>query len=140
MKAKAAVVLATLVLLFAATVFAKPIRFVNEGLKNITIVNLDVAEKSATGTMVVHDRMEEPGRATAFSGKVIPAPLGKKGVYLEIHFEGTPPYDTHGFAHLIWHLTIVEHRAHLFIPLHERNYEGKTPRWVVDEMELVPED
>ena len=140
MKTNIAVILATFVLFSAGPVFAKPIKFVNGGLKEMTIVTLDVTGRTATGTMVIHDRMEEPGRATSFAGKVIPTPPGKKGVYLEIHFEGKPPYDTHGFPTLIWHLTIVDHRAHLFVPVHERNYEGKTPRWVVDEMELEPED
>ena len=140
MKTKTAVIVVIFALLSSPTAFAKPVKFVNDGLKNITIVTLDVTGRTATGTMVVHDRMEEPGRATPFAARVIPTPRGKKGVYLDVHFEGEPPYDTHDFPKLIWHLTIVDHRAHLFVPVHERNYEGKTPRWVVDDMELEPED
>src|SRR6185503_8110636 len=97
MKTNIAVILATFVLFSASPVFAKPIKFVNGGLKEMTIVTLDVTGRTATGTMVIHDRMEEPGPATSFAAKVIPTPRGKKGVYLEIHFEGKPPYDTHDF-------------------------------------------
>jgi hypothetical protein len=41
---------------------------------------------------------------------------------------------------LIWFLKIVNHRAHLFVPMQERSYEGDIPRWVVSDVELEPVD
>lgn len=129
-----------LVLLISGTLCAKPIRFRNDGLKHDTIVMLDVSEKSATGTYFeTRAEDEEAKPAAPFTGKVIPTPKGKRGVYLEIQFAGTPPYNIPpGAKQLIWHLKIVDHRAHLFIPMQERNYEGRTPRWIVDDVELEP--
>jgi hypothetical protein len=132
-----------LVLLFwSSSVFAKPTTFVNNGLKDTTVVTLDVIGKTATGSMVIHHGVEEEDRlATPFSGKVIPTPKGKKGVYLEVVFDGKPPYNIPpGAKRLIWYLKIVERRAHLFIPTYQRNYETRPPSWVVDDDELVPEN
>ena len=128
-------------LLMSGSLFAKPTKFVNGGLKDMTIVTLDVTGKKAAGTMVIHDRMEEPGPATSFTGEVVPTPKGKKGVYLEVHFGGKPPYNIPpGAKRLIWYLKIVNRRAHLFIPTYQRNYETKPYSWVVADDELEPED
>jgi hypothetical protein len=121
--------------------FAKPTTFVNGGLRDMTIVTLDVTGKRAAGTMVIHERGVEPGPATPFTGKVIPTPKGKKGVYLEVHFDGEPPYNIPPKAkRLIWYLKIVDRRAHLFIPTYQRYYETKPYSWVVSDNELEPEE
>jgi hypothetical protein len=119
---------------------AAPITFKNEGLKDVIVVVLDVKEKTATGTFASHE-YDAASRETPFTGKVIATPKGKTGVYLEIHFAGDPPYNIPPKSKtLIWFLKIVDHRAHLFIPMQERNYESKTPHWVVDDVELEPTD
>jgi hypothetical protein len=126
-------------LLVSSTVVAKPTTFLNHGLKYITLVTLEVTGKTATGTFVSYADERRPG--TPFTGKVIPTPKGKKGVYLEVHFDGEPPYNIPpGAKRLIWYLKIVDRRAHLFIPMHEREYTGRTPKWVVSDVELEPED
>ena len=72
---------------------------------------------------------------------MIPTPKGKRGIYLEIHFAEKPPYDVPPKAtRLVWYLKIVDHRAHLFIPMQEREYSGRTPKWVVSDVELEPQD
>jgi hypothetical protein len=48
MKIKMPLVLATFLLSSSGWSFAKPIKFVSEGLKNVTIVTLDVTGKAAT--------------------------------------------------------------------------------------------
>ena len=56
-------------------------------------------------------------------------------------FAGDPPYTVPPKTKtLIWHLKIVNHRAHLFIPMQERSYESKTPRYIVVDEELEPVD
>jgi hypothetical protein len=128
-------------LLMSGSLFAKPTKFVNGGLKDRTVVTLDVAGKKGTGTMVIHDYMDEPGPATSFTGKVIPTPKGKQGVYLDVQFDGKPPYNIPpGARRLIWYLKIVDRRAHLFIPTYQRNYETKPYSWIVSDNELEPED
>ena len=134
--------LAAAVCFFAlGSAFAKEVTFVNHGLSMDTIVVLEVSGKNAKGTYSSRaNNSDEAHGPAAFTGKVIPTPKGRRGVYLEIHFAGEAPYDTRDLLPLTWHLKIVGHRAHLFIPVHQRNYEGKTPRWEVSEMELEPED
>jgi hypothetical protein len=34
----------------------------------------------------------------------------------------------------------VNHRAHLFIPMWERSYTKKTPKWIVSDVEFTPKD
>ena len=76
-----------------------------------------------------------------FTGEVVPAPKGKSGVYMEIHFSGKVPYSPPPKAKALrWSLRIVNHRAHLFIPMEEQDYTGKTPKWVVSDVEFAPED
>jgi hypothetical protein len=120
--------------------FAEATTFRNAGLKNETIVTLDVKGKTATGTYVSYEYGEDVGPGTPFTGKVIQTPKGKKGVYLEISFAGPPPYsappDTKS---LVWHLKIVNRRAHLFIPMQQRSYESQPPKSVVADMELEPD-
>jgi hypothetical protein len=109
---------------------AKETTFANHGLSMDTYVVLDVSGKTAKGTFrSAANNSDEKHGPTAFTGKVIATPKGKKGIYLEIHFDGEAPYNTKNLLPLTWHLKIVDHRAHLFIPVHQRNYEGRTPRW-----------
>ena len=120
--------------------FAKETTFVNHGLSTDTTVVLDVTGKIAKGTFASRaNNSDEAKGPAAFTGKVIATPKGKKGIYLQIKFAAEAPYDTRDLAPLTWHLTIVDHRAHLFIPVHQRSYEGRTPRWEVSEMELEPD-
>lgn len=122
--------------------FAGPTTFKNAGLKDETIVVLDVMGNTATGTFASHEYDEDGvGSGTPFTGKVIPTPKSKTGIYLEILFAGDPPYQVPPKSRtLIWFLKIVNHRAHLFIPMEERSYEGKVPRWVVSDVELEAVD
>ena len=119
---------------------AKPTTFKNSGLKTETVITLNVEGKRVSGTFASSEYGENAVRET-FTGEVIPAPEGKSGVYMEIHFSWTVPYSAPSQAKdLRWSLRIVSHRAHLFIPMRERSYAGKTPEWIVSDVELTPED
>ena len=123
-----------------ATVFAETTAFRNGGLKNESIVTLEVKGKTATGTFVSYEYGEDVPPATPFTGKVIATPKGKRGVYLEIKFAGEAPYATPPEAKsLVWYLKIVKGRAHLFIPMQQRSYEGDTPKWTVADVEFEPD-
>ena len=129
-----------LICCFASTsAFAAPTTFENKGLKYVIVVALDVNEKTAMGTYKTHEYdPDSAGPGTPFTGKVIPTPKGKTGVYLEIKFDGDVPYTIPPNAKkLIWYLKIVDHKAHLFIRMRERSYEGDT-HYVVDDVELEP--
>ena len=134
--------LITLTILFTSVmrISAEPKTFKNEGLKNETVVMLDVQGKKVTGTFLSAEYGDETGSGHRFSGDIVPAPKGKRGVCMRIRFEGEVPYSAPpGAKALQWYLRIVEHRAHLFIPMQERSYEGRTPRWIVSEVELLPD-
>ena len=130
-----------LALLFTARgAFAEATTFRNAGLKNETIVTVEVKGKTANGTFVSYEYGENVGPGTPFTGKVIPTPKGKRGVYLEISFAGPPPYTTLPEAKsLVWYLKIVNRRAHLFIPMQQRSYESQPPKWIVADVELEPD-
>lgn len=103
------------------------------------MITLDVQDKRVTGTFESSKYGENAVKET-FTGEVIPTPEGKSGVYMEIHFPGKVPYSPPSHAKsLRWSLRIVNHRAHLFVPMWERSYEGKTPKWVVSDVEFTPE-
>lgn len=119
---------------------AKPTTFKNSGLKIETVIMLDVQGKHVTGTFESSEYGENAITQT-FTGEVVPTPKGKSGVYMEIHFSGKVPYSSPPQAKgLHWTLKIVNHRTHLFIPMEERSYTGKTPKWVVSDVEFASED
>jgi hypothetical protein len=121
-------------------VSARPTTFKNSGLKVETVITLDVQGKRVTGTFESSEYGENAARQT-FRGKVVPTPKGKSGVYMEIHFSGKVPYSPPPQANALrWSLRIVNHRAHLVIPMEERSYTGRTPKWVVNDVEFEPED
>ncbi|HET6181141.1 MAG TPA: hypothetical protein VFE61_29760 [Candidatus Sulfotelmatobacter sp.] len=121
-------------------VSAKPTTFKNSGLKTETVITLDVQGKRVTGTFASSEYGENAVRET-FTGEVVPTPKRKSGVYMEIHFSGKVPYSAPSQAKgLRWSLRIVSHHAHLFIPMREQSYAGKTPEWIVSDVELTPED
>jgi hypothetical protein len=121
-------------------VSAKPTTFKNSGLKTETVVTLDVTGKRVTGTFASSEYDENVVRNT-FTGDVVPTPKGKSGVYMEIHFSAKVPYSPPPQAKALrWSLRLVNHRAHLFIPMWEQDYTGKTPKWVVSDVEFAPED
>ena len=128
--------------LFAgSTVFGEATTFRNGGLKNESIVTLEVKGKTATGTFVSYEYGEEIPPPTPFTGKVIPAPKGKRGVYLEIKFAAQPPYAAPPEAKsLVWYLKIVNRRQHLFIPMHQQSYESTPAKWVVADVEFEPDE
>jgi hypothetical protein len=130
----------TLALLLTSRVVAKPTNFEAHGLSYDWYVTLDVSGKTAKGTYLREDnRVEERGSAVAFAGKVIPTPKGKSGVYLEIKFAGETPYQIEPKkAPLIWRLKIVNHRAHLFIPMVLRNFETVPAKFEMMDLELEP--
>jgi hypothetical protein len=134
--------IAAAVFVFAvSSVFAKETKFVNHGLSTDTNVVLDVAGKTVKGTYSSNaNNSDETHGPAAFTGKVIPTPKGKKGIYLRIEFAGPAPYDTKDLLPLTWHLKIVGGRAHLFIPMHQRNYTTVPAKWVIDDVELEPVD
>lgn len=141
MKNKSAQIAVAFFFVAESAAFAKETTFVNNGLSMDTTVVLDVTGTTAKGTFSSKaNNTDEAHGPTPFTGKVIKTPKGKKGIYLQIQFAGEAPYDTRNLMPLTWHLKIVDRRAHLFIPVHQRNYEGRTPRWEVSDMELEPED
>ena len=120
-------------------VSAKPTTFKNRGLKVETVITLDVQGKRVTGTFESSE-YDENVKET-FTGAVVPTPKGKSGIYMEIHFSGEVPYSPPPQAKALrWSLRIVNHRAHLFVPMKEQSYTGKTPKWVVSDVEFAPED
>ena len=130
-------------LLVAATsVLAKPTKFFCDGLSYSWYVTLDVSGKTAKGTYSRFDNRggnQDPGPEIPFTGKVIPTPKGKSGVYLQIKFAGETPYDIKPKkAPLIWRLKIVDHRAHLFIPMVLRNFETVPAKFEMMDLELEP--
>ena len=133
--------MAIVALLFTSrNAFAEATTFRNGGLKNETIVTLEVKGKTATGSFVSYEYGEQIPPATPFNGKVIATPKGKRGVYVEISFAGAPPYTAPPDAKsLVWHLKIVNRRAHLFIPMQQRSYESSPPKWIVADVEFEPD-
>jgi hypothetical protein len=114
--------------------------FRNGGLKNESIVTLEVKGKTASGTFVSYEYGENIPPATPFTGKVIPTPKGKGGVFLEINFASAPPYATPPKAKaIVWRLKFVQGRARLFIPMQQRNYETTPPKWTVADVEFEPD-
>jgi hypothetical protein len=134
--------LAICALLFTgANVFAEPTTYRNGGLKNETIVTLEVTGKTATGTFVTYEYGDEIPPAVPFTGKVVLTPKGRRSIFLEIRFAGAPPYSTPpDTKSLLWHLKTVGGQAHLFIPIHQRSYAITPPKWVVAEVELEPDE
>jgi len=130
----------TILLATGLCVSAKPTTFKNSALKTETVITLDVQGKRVTGTF----ESSEYGENTvteAFTGEVVPTSKGKSGVYMEIHFSGKVPYSPPPKAKALrWSLRIVNHRAHLFVPMEEQSYTGKRPKWVVSDVEFAPED
>lgn len=130
--------------LASSSVLAKPTKFFCGGLSYDWSVTLEVSGKTAQGTYSCFDNRggnQDPAPDIPFTGKVIPTPKGKKGVYLEIKFAGETPYDVKPKkAPLIWHLTIVDHRAHLFIPMVLRNFETVPAKFEMMDLELEPSD
>jgi hypothetical protein len=121
-------------------VSAKPTTFKNSGLKTEIVITLDVQGKRVTGTFESSEYGENAVKET-FTGEVVPTPKGKRGVNMEIHFSGKVPYSPPPQAKILrWSLRIVNHREHLFIPMWERSYTSRTPKWVVSDVELTPED
>jgi len=136
-----AVIASVILLVSVLSLAAEPKTFQNEGLKTVTIVTLDVQKSKVSGTFASAEYGEKPEAQHHFAGKIIPTPKGKKGVFMRIQFEGAVPYSAPPDVKTIdWFLKIVDHRAHLFIPMQERSYEGKTPKWIVSDVEFVPSD
>jgi hypothetical protein len=131
----------------AALVQAEPVTFVSGGLKEELVVELEVTGKKATGNFRKSEYDRESAMPVNFTGTVVPTPKGRTGVFLEITFDpkklegAKAPYNAPPKVDkLVWQLRIVKGRTHLFIPMQMRSYEGKTPKWIVDDWELAPED
>ena len=138
--------LLALALLAAAVARAEPVTFVSGGLKDELVVKLDVNGQTVTGTFSRSEYDREHAAAVKFAGNVIPTPKGRTGIWLAIIFLGeestvtkapynAPPND----GRLVWQLRLVKHQAHLFIPMQQRSYAGKTPQWIVADCDLAPE-
>ena len=100
-------------LLTSATLCAKSITFRKEELKGNTIVTLDIKdqEKTVSGTFLFdQSKSREPSKpGFAFTGKVIPTPEGKSGIWMKIQFTGKAPLDKP------WYVETVGDRRHLFM-------------------------
>ena len=107
-------------------VSASPTTFKNSGLKTETVITLDVEGKRVTGTFETSEYGENAKE--------------NSGVYMEIHFSGKVPYSAPPQAKGLRSLRIVNHHAHLFIPMWERSYTKKTPKWIVSDVEFTPKD
>ena len=60
---------------------------------------------------------------------------------MKINFSGKVSYSLPPKAKALrWSLRIVNHRAHLFIPMEERSDTGKTPMLVVSDVEFAREN
>jgi hypothetical protein len=130
-----------LIITSGITASAEPKTFRNEGLKLSTVVVLDVQKHRVTGTFAASEYGEEAEQKYPFTGEVIATKKDKHGVYMRIRFDGTVPYSPPPRSKTIeWFLKIVNHRAHLFIPMQERSYEGKTPKWIVSDVEFISAD
>jgi hypothetical protein len=142
MKIIAPKLIALVLLVTAGSLSAKPTKFFCDGLSYSWYVTLDVTGKTATGDYRRFDnRVDENLGPVAFTGKVILTPKGKSGVYLEVKFVGETPYQIEPkTAPLIWRLKIVDHRAHLFIPMVLRNFETVPAKFEMMDLELEPED
>jgi hypothetical protein len=134
--------LAICALLFTGVnVFAEPTTYRNGGLKNETIVTLEVQGKTATGTFVTYEYGDELPPATPFTGKVVLTPKGKHGIFLEISFAGAAPYSTPPDAKsLLWSLKTVNGQTRLFIPMYQRSYDTTPPKWTVVDVEFEPDE
>jgi hypothetical protein len=116
-----------------------------EGLKYVETVHLDVTGSKASGDYLV-DEYGENAKRFRFTGKVIPSPGGKKGVYVTITFnkedlgEGQKaPYQLPpGAKQIVWVLRIVDHHSHLFIPANERFNDTVPAHYAVTELEYLP--
>jgi hypothetical protein len=135
-------VLAFTLVLASSSLLAKPTNFESHGLSYSWFVTLDVSGKTAKGTYRRYDNtVDKTLGPVPFTGKVIPTPKGKRGVYLEIKFAGETPYDIKPKnAPLIWRLKIVDHRAHLFIPMVLRNFEAVPAKFEMMDLELEPDE
>ena len=134
-----AIFLLSLVLVGRFAGLAETTTFRNEGLKNETVVTLSVDGKKVNGSFLSSEYGEEPAVEHRFTGEIIPTPNGKRGVYMRIRFTGEVPYSAPPATKVLkWYLRIVDHRAHLFIPMQERSYEERTPKWIVSDVEFVP--
>ena len=130
----------SVLLVCTITAAAETKTFRNEGLRNETMVKLDIQGSKVGGTFVSSEYGEEPAVEHRFSGEIVRTPKGKVGVYIHIRFDGDVPYSVPpNMKTLEWYLKIVDHRAHLFIPMQERSYAGKTPKWIISDVDLVPE-
>ena len=101
------------------------------------MITLDVEGKRVTGTFESSQYGENAVREK-FKGEVVPTPKENSGVYMEIHFSGKVPYSAPPQAKGLRSLRIVNHHAHLFIPMWERSYTKKTPKWIVSDVEFTP--
>src|SRR5262249_34488202 len=127
-------------LAWVTTVSAERKTFRNEGLKTEIVVTLDVQGKKVTVTWASSEYGDNASPTQSLSGEIISTPKGRTGVYMHIQFSGNVPYEPPpGTKVLQWYLRIVDHQAHLFIPMQERSYEGKEPKWVTSDVEFVPE-
>ena len=144
MRITAPVAAALALLLASMSVLAKPTTFESHNVRYQWSVTLDVSGKIAKGTFIVDDTTADDAErrtTVAFTGKVIPTPKGKKGVYLEMQFAEEPPYNNpRPGKRIIWYLKIVQGRAHLFIPMQVQNEETRPYSWIVADIEFEPAD
>jgi len=133
---------AAFLFLTSSGLFAKATRFECHGLSYDWFVTLDVSGKTVKGTYRRFDNRggnEEPGADIPFTGRVVPTPKGKAGVYLEVKFAGETPYQMPAKkTPLIWHLKIVDHRAHLIIPMVLRKFDTVPAKFELMDLELEP--
>ena len=110
---KLLLVFLVLVAALPVTASAAPQTFVNGGLKFESVVNLDVVGDDARGAFLVSEYDRDHASRFPFTGKVVPTPKGKTGVWLEIQFDpkslkdnATPYAIPEGAKRILWTLRI----------------------------------
>lgn len=108
-------------LLVSGTLYAKPTRFRQDGLKKTTIVSLDLNGDTVTGSFLFGDRVgdkpdaEPAGRAVPFTGTV--KTRSRDDISMEINFAGKAPLDRKKNP-LKWHVKkAVDGHQYLTMPL-----------------------
>jgi hypothetical protein len=104
-------------LLTAATLCAKRTTFRKDGIHSRTIVALEVKDDAVSGTFFFDNKSGDAprGPGTHFTGRVITAPKGRSGLYMEIQFDTKQANGVQPSKKFVWHLKTIDKRPHLFI-------------------------
>ena len=101
-------------------------------------MTLEVKGKTATGTFVTYEYGEEIPTRHAFHRQGDPDAEreARRLSGNQLRRRAALQRAAQMRSRLIWHLKIVNRQTHLFIPMHQRNYETTPPKWIVADVEL----